>query len=406
MPRAVLDAEERVAAYPDVSDTEAAEQIVSRYGLSLQGEDTPARQAEDGQLLIQRGTDWSFLRRLAGRNGFVCYFEYDPAADAVAAHFKRPALKDPPQADLTILRENNNLRWIDFQLAMAAPVRAVGAAIDPINKRLVRSDGAPELAPLGESGLADAIEDGVKRAGGTAAQALLRDPFPSDAAINAHGTGATDVARFVLEARGEVDPALYRGLLRARRTVLIKGVGARLSGIYYVRSVRTVLEEAASARPSSPGAMRSARAAARTSGRAPRRCRPNDDRRAHDLVRRARARPLVRQVRGVVTETDDPRGIGRLRARVPAVLGEEVIDRMGAAVPQRSAAARIAASWRCPKSATPCGSSSPPATCRGRSGPGPSGAPRPAPADRTISQRRPAPRFRHRRATPPVPRIS
>ena len=240
---AILDAEERVAAYPDVSDTEAAEQIVSRYGLSLQGEDTPARQTEDGQLLMQRGTDWSFLRRLAGRNGFVCYFEYDPAADAVAAHFKRPALKDPPQADLTILRENNNLRWIDFQLAMAAPVRAVGAAIDPINKRLVRSDGAPELEPLGESGLADAIEDGVKRAGGTAAQALLRDPFPSDAAINAHGTGATDLARFVLEARGEVDPALYRGLLRARRTVLIKGVGARLSGIYYVRSVRTVLED-------------------------------------------------------------------------------------------------------------------------------------------------------------------
>ena len=240
---AILDAEERVASYPDVSDSEAAGLILDRYGLELHADDTAARQTEAGQLLVQRGTDWSFLRRLAARNGFVCYFEYDPTEDAVAAHFKPPQLREPPQADLSILRENNNLRWIDFQFAMATPVRAVGAAIDPINKRLVRTDGAPGLEVLGDAPLADAVEEGVRRAGGTAAQVLLRDPFPTDAAINAHGTGATDLARFVLEARGELDPALYRGLLRARRPVLVKGVGARLSGTYYVRSVRTVLEE-------------------------------------------------------------------------------------------------------------------------------------------------------------------
>jgi hypothetical protein len=46
----------------------------------------------------------------------------------------------------------------------------------------------------------------------------------------------------VIELRGEVDPALYRGLLRARRPVLVRGVGARFSGIYYVQSVRTTLD--------------------------------------------------------------------------------------------------------------------------------------------------------------------
>ena len=56
---------------------------------------------------------------------------------------------------------------------------------------------------------------------------------------------ANDVDRFALEARGELDPALYRGLLRARRAVLIKGVGRRHSGIWYVRSVRTTFEEGA-----------------------------------------------------------------------------------------------------------------------------------------------------------------
>lgn len=46
----------------------------------------------------------------------------------------------------------------------------------------------------------------------------------------------------VVEVRGEVDCAHYRGLLRARHTVLLKGVGRTFSGGYYVHSVRTTLE--------------------------------------------------------------------------------------------------------------------------------------------------------------------
>lgn len=239
----VLDAEERIAAYPDVSDQEAAEQILNRYQIPLTSDSTASRQTEDGQLLVQRGTDWQFLKRLAQRNGFVLYFDYDVAEDGVVAHFHRPRVDEPPQADLTILRENQNLTWVDFQLTMTGPVRHIGSAIDPIKKQIIRADETPELEPMGEEGLANAVEDGLKSAGAASAQVILRDPFPSDPAINATATGATALARFFVEARGEIDPALYRGLLRARLPVLIKGVGAKFSGTYYVRSVRTVLQE-------------------------------------------------------------------------------------------------------------------------------------------------------------------
>jgi pyridoxal/pyridoxine/pyridoxamine kinase len=47
----------------------------------------------------------------------------------------------------------------------------------------------------------------------------------------------------VIEARGELDPGLYRNLLRPHAPVLIKGVGDRLSGVYYVRSVRTLMQQ-------------------------------------------------------------------------------------------------------------------------------------------------------------------
>jgi hypothetical protein len=107
----------------------------------------------------------------------------------------------------------------------------------------VASEGEPALEPLGEAGLADAVEQGLRDAGAEGALRLLRDPRPTDQGIRAEGTGATDAARFAIEARGEVDPRLYRGLLRARRTVLVKGAGRRMSGLYYVRTVRTAIDE-------------------------------------------------------------------------------------------------------------------------------------------------------------------
>ena len=96
---------------------------------------------------------------------------------------------------------------------------------------------------LGADDVATAIERGLTDAGATAAAALLGDPF-LDEAIGAEATAATDAARFAIELRAELDPALYRGLLRARRPVLVRGVGRRFSGVFYVESVRTTLENA------------------------------------------------------------------------------------------------------------------------------------------------------------------
>lgn len=239
----LLNAEERAAAYPDVTDTDAAEQIFARYGIAFSGESTGTRHEENKQLLVQRGTDWEFVQRLARRNGFVCYLEPDPQSGAVTAHFKARPLKETPQADLALLRESPNLKWIDLQVVMTGPVRVVGAAIDPIEKRIVRSEGTPAAEPLGDALVDQAFEAGLKQAGASAATALLRDPTPLEAAIAAEGTAATDRALFAVEARGEVDPTLYRGLIRARRPITIKGVGRKLTGLYYVRAVRTTIDE-------------------------------------------------------------------------------------------------------------------------------------------------------------------
>lgn len=240
---ALLDAGERVATYPDVTDAEAATAVFDRYSLRSQVADTPAKHQLEGQLLTQRESDWRFIRRLARRNGFCCYFEYDANASEVVAYFRPRALTDPPQADLTILRDGANLKWIDFQHTMTGPVGAVGAAIDPIAKRLIRTGTAGSLAPMGADAAVDAVESGLGNAGADVVRNLLRDPTPADTAISAEGSAAIDAAGFILHARGELDPALYRGLLRARRPVLVKGVGRRLAGVWYARAVRTIMDE-------------------------------------------------------------------------------------------------------------------------------------------------------------------
>jgi phage protein D len=237
----VLDAFERTASYPDQLDSEAVSEILGRYNLTATIEDTPERHSADHQLLVQRSTDWQFIRYLARRNGYVFYLESEAAG--VVAHFKRRDVSGNPQADLTILQDQGNLKWFDVEWNLSGPVRYVGAAVDPIRKRIATAAGDPVLDALGEDGLADDIEQGLQQSGADGAVRLLRRARNTDQGLQAEGSGMTDESRFVIEARGEVDPRLYRGLLRARRPVLIKGAGRRLSGLYYVRVVRTAVDE-------------------------------------------------------------------------------------------------------------------------------------------------------------------
>ena len=240
----MLDAQERVVAWPNVTDSDVVTEILSGYQIPVEVEDTAVRYDEDRQLLVQRATDWRFLQHLARRNGARFYLEYDGARGQVVAYFGPPDVDGPPQPDAVILQEGSALAWADLQLLATGPVTMTGAALDPIGKQIVRGDGTAALPLLGGDDAAAAVEDGLKAAGATASVGLLQDPFPLDEAIGTEATAATDAARFVIELRAELDPALYRGVLRARRPVLVRGVGRRFSGTYYVQSVRTTLDGA------------------------------------------------------------------------------------------------------------------------------------------------------------------
>ncbi|MGH2942824.1 MAG: contractile injection system protein, VgrG/Pvc8 family [Solirubrobacteraceae bacterium] len=239
----LLDAEERVVAWPNMKDSDVVAEVLSGYQIAADVQDTPVLFDEDRQLLVQRASDWRFLSHLARRNGARLYFEYDANRQEVVGHFAPPDLTATPQPDLALLQDGSSLNWADVQLVATGPVTWTASALDPIGKRIVRGEGTPALVVGGADDVSAAIEQGLTDAGAQASMGFVRDPFPLDGALGAAATAATDEARLAIELLAELDPALYRGLVRARRPVLVRGIGRRFSGVYYVRSVRTTVDQ-------------------------------------------------------------------------------------------------------------------------------------------------------------------
>lgn len=239
----VLSAEEKIAAWSNVTDSDVVNNVLAAYQISAQAEDTPVQYDEDRQRLTQRATDWHFLQHLAWRNGKRFWFEYDESSRALVGHFTAPSVTNDPQPDVVLLQDGANLNWADVQLVAVGPVTVTGAAIDPLAKRILRAAGDRARDVMGRDAVADAVRSGLTAAGASAATALLPTPPPLDEALVAEASAASDDARFTIELRAELDPALYRGLLRARRPVLVRGLGRRFSGVYYVQSVRITMEE-------------------------------------------------------------------------------------------------------------------------------------------------------------------
>ncbi len=240
---ALMDVEERCAAWPDKRESEVASEIFAAWELDSEIVDTSTTHEERKLLLVQRESDWQFLQRLARRNGYRCWIEVDPDRGEPVGYFGPLPLGRTIQPDLTIIAGDVNLVWLDIQQLALGPTKRVGAAIDPIEKRVIRSAGEASLEPLGDAGLISEVEAAMSEQGVTTAQRLLRDPWPRAELIEAQGNAGSDDLRFMVEARGELDPSLYRGLLRAHRPVLVKGVGRRFAGKWWVEAVRTVLDE-------------------------------------------------------------------------------------------------------------------------------------------------------------------
>jgi len=217
-----LDREDHDHDWGGVSDADIARTLLGPVATPQVGT-TPAPDGTDRFTPHQRGTDWSYLKALAARNDFDVYLEQlDGQLVGVFDHI------DPLATPATTLHlgygEHGGTANVSVQLVAGQKVKFTHGVDGSGSQQIADNDGTGNA--MGTQSLGGAVT-------------VLRDP--ADLA----GTQPPDVAARVLAEHSAFAASLSVSLstpnmplVRARRTVQVRGLGDLVSGPWLVKSVR------------------------------------------------------------------------------------------------------------------------------------------------------------------------
>lgn len=232
-PTVLMSLEEKVKAWPNMSDSSIATAIFGDHGLQPDVESTQPSRQETAETPIQRGTDIRFLQQLAARNGYECYVDVDPLTGQKVGHFHKPRVDEQPQGVLTVnMGPATNVNAFKARFEMLKPVVAevAGLAIETQSDQDAESEQG-ETRSMGSEGSEQQSSDRPRRV--LVSQSGLHDA----AELQRLAAAVVDRSAFAITAEGELNTLAYGGILRAKKPVLVRGAGQRFSGLYYVERV-------------------------------------------------------------------------------------------------------------------------------------------------------------------------
>lgn len=224
-----MDLEDKQVAWANKRDSDIAREIFASYGLAREVEDTQLLHDDRVATILQAETDIRFLQRLAARNGFECFVRGN------TGYFRSPDLQTPPQKPLAVqFGAETNVTSLRLELDATPATQVELRRVDPFAKTVDRVVlGALPERPLGRRTLA-ALRGPTR----TGRRLLRQQPAIAKQELLARARAGYEGARQLVVASGDVDGRAYGAVLRAKRVVTIKGVGANHSGTYYVTRVR------------------------------------------------------------------------------------------------------------------------------------------------------------------------
>jgi len=239
----LMSLEEKIVTWPNLSDSDIVQQIVSDYGVQVEADDTATVHDENDTTVIQRGTDIQFVCELARRNSLEFYFETDKDSGDVVAFLRKPQLDGTPQPDLAIqFGDDSNLRSFSTRLSGQRPLNVKTEQMDvKENSPNIGQASDTQFDKLGDKDVNALVGDQLDRLvtpREAQAQMLVLGTPTSDATeLQTLAQAVRDEAAWFIDAQGEINSDAYQAVLRPRRLVLIKGAGKQYSGKYYVTSV-------------------------------------------------------------------------------------------------------------------------------------------------------------------------
>jgi phage protein D len=231
----LMSLEEKVRPWPNMADSDIASVILSEYGLLPDVESTSPTRQELDLTVIQRGTDIQFLRHLAGRNGYECYVELNRLTTLAEGHFHPPRLDGTPQGTLTVnMGSATNVNRLTVRFDTIKPAVADVADLEAGSQSdQTASISSMSLTELGSSSLLGGSQQRRVRIGPSS--------LFETGELQTYAQAVVDQSAWAITAEGDLDTTAYGSVLRARRPVLVRGVGQRFSGTYYVERVQHLL---------------------------------------------------------------------------------------------------------------------------------------------------------------------
>jgi phage protein D len=217
-----LDREEHDKSWGGTSDAAIAMALLAPFQ-SVRAGQTATPDGTDKFTPHQRATDWSFLKTLAARNDFDIYVESENGI--LVGVFDKIDPLAPPQGSLDLgYGALGGTSSVQVQLLAGQTVKVTHGTSGDGTQQIASSDGTGHA--MGTQSLGGAVT-------------VLRD------ANDAPGTQTpADIARALAEKSAFAADlsvtinAPDMPLLRARRTVTVRGLGSLVSGQWLVKSVR------------------------------------------------------------------------------------------------------------------------------------------------------------------------
>ncbi len=226
----LMDREEKLAAWPNKKDSDIARELFQLHGLTPTVEDTAVVHDEALSTVIQRETDWQFIRRLALRNGFACWVE------GTTGFFRPIPVEAEPQPVLAAHFEaETNLTRFSLTVDALRPAEVAMFQVDRFGKEILTAEvtASPQEALGALSGPALLTADVPMGRVVVAKNAATGTPE-----MEALCRGLVREGSWFVSGEGEIDAGAYGHVLRPRALVTIKGVGETHSGVYYVSFAR------------------------------------------------------------------------------------------------------------------------------------------------------------------------
>jgi phage protein D len=229
-PSVLMNLEEKVRPWPDMSDSDIASAIFAEYGFTAKVKDSQPARSDNEHRTMQRGTDIQFLQQLSKRNGYECYVETSPTGE-IEGHFHPPATDQKPQGVLTVnMGQDTNVSAFTVRNDMLRPttVKVKGLEVESL------SDQPAESQQQTDDGLGSGTALATDR---PRVVLLTGNGLAKSGELQTAAQAVVDRSGWAIRAEGELNASTYGAVLRAKRTITLRGVGRMFSGTYYVDRV-------------------------------------------------------------------------------------------------------------------------------------------------------------------------